>query len=80
MQWAELIYFTIYPAVILVTLTAKKSETLRRFTVRGLLAMALCFPLFLALPFVAPPRPFTPTSFLGTNGRLHEEMLGLLTV
>jgi membrane-associated phospholipid phosphatase/protein-S-isoprenylcysteine O-methyltransferase Ste14 len=64
-EGAELVYCTIYPAVILVTLVAKRTSTLRRFTVRGLLSMGLVFPLFLALPFVAPPRPFVPTSLPG---------------
>jgi membrane-associated phospholipid phosphatase/protein-S-isoprenylcysteine O-methyltransferase Ste14 len=65
LEWAELFYFTMYPGVILVTLVARTKATLRRFAVRGLLSMAIVFPLFLALPFVAPPRPFTPTTLLG---------------
>jgi hypothetical protein len=32
---------------------------------RGLMAMALVFPLYLTFPFIAPPRAFVPSSWLG---------------
>jgi protein-S-isoprenylcysteine O-methyltransferase Ste14/membrane-associated phospholipid phosphatase len=64
-EGSELVYVSTYAAVVLATVVARSRATLRRFAVRGLHAMVLVFPLYLAFPFVAPPRPFTPTSLLG---------------
>ncbi len=64
-QSTELVYVSTYPAVVLAALVAPTQATLRRFALRGLFAMALVFPLFLAVPFIAPPRPFQPTSPFG---------------
>lgn len=65
LQWTEIFYASSYPGVVLASFVAPTRAELRRFATRVLLAMAAVFPLFLALPFVAPTRPFVPTSALG---------------
>jgi protein-S-isoprenylcysteine O-methyltransferase Ste14 len=62
---AEVVYASAYVVVLAVPLLAARARDLRAFMVRGLLAMALVFPAYLALPIVAPPRPFTPHDLLG---------------
>jgi len=59
-EWTELFYLSAYPLAALAPLVAGTSRDLRRFSVRVLLAMAFVFPLYLALPLIAPPRPFSP--------------------
>lgn len=66
-EWTELVYASVYPAVVLAPLTARTRGDLRRFARRGVLAMALLFPLYVLIPAVSPPRPFTPH---GITGRL----------
>ncbi|MBI3662008.1 MAG: prolipoprotein diacylglyceryl transferase [Acidobacteria bacterium] len=64
-QWTEAAYASCYVVTALAPLVAKRASDLRRFAVRGLLAMAVVFPLYLVIPLVAVPRPFTPHSALG---------------
>lgn len=64
-QQTELFYASTYVVVLLVPLLAHSGSALRRFAQRGLVAMALIFPLYLLLPFFVPPRPFNPTTALG---------------
>ena len=64
-EWTELFYASAYPLTMLAPLVAGTSRDLRRFSVRVLLAMALVFPIYLALPLAAPPRPFSPHAPLG---------------
>lgn len=64
-EWTELIYASTYPLVALAPLIAGTRRDLRAFCVRGLLSMAVVFPLYLIVPLVAPPRPFTPHGVLG---------------
>ncbi len=66
----ELIYGSAYPFAVLAPWFAARKADLRKFEVRGLLAMALVFPLYLTLPWVAPDRPFAAHGSLG-------ELLGL---
>lgn len=61
----EAIYVLTYPFVLTAPLVAKSRADLRAIAARGLLASALIFPLYLALPLVSPPRPFTPEGPLG---------------
>jgi hypothetical protein len=64
-EWTEAIYASTYLVVLLAPLLIRSGRALRRFAMRGLVAMALIFPLYLLLPFVVPPRSFTPTSAFG---------------
>ena len=64
-EWTELFYLSAYPLALLAPVVAGTSRDLRRFSVRVLLAMALVFPMYLALPLIAPPRPFSPHGPLG---------------
>lgn len=64
-EWAEISYVSVYPAVCAVPWLARSRGDLRRFSTRVLLAMAIVFPLFLVFPLIAPPRPFTPHGPLG---------------
>jgi membrane-associated phospholipid phosphatase len=65
-EWSELFYLSAYPLACLAPLVAGTSRDLRRFSVRVLLAMAVVFPMYLALPLIAPPRPFSPHGPLGS--------------
>ena len=64
-EWTEALYGSCYVVAGLAPLVAGSSKSLRRFAVRGLLAMAVAFPLFLLLPLVAEPRAFVPEGPLG---------------
>ncbi len=65
MEWTELFYVSAYPLTALAPLAAASSRDLRRFSVRVLVAMALVFPIYLALPLTASPRAFSPHTPLG---------------
>jgi protein-S-isoprenylcysteine O-methyltransferase Ste14 len=64
-QQTELLYASTYVVVLLVPLLARSGSGLKQFAQRGLIAMALIFPLYLFLPFFVPPRAFHPTTVLG---------------
>lgn len=64
-QQTELLYASTYLVVLFAPLLAVSGHALRRFAHRGLLAMALLFPLYLLLPFYVPPRPFFPVGPIG---------------
>jgi membrane-associated phospholipid phosphatase len=65
MEQTEIIYASTYLVVLLTPLMAVSGDALRRFALRGLLAMALIFPLYLLLPVFVPPRPITPATLIG---------------
>lgn len=62
---AEIVYASTYAVVLLAPLITRTRRSLRRFEVDALVAMALVFPLYLALPIVAEPRAFEPHGVLG---------------
>jgi hypothetical protein len=64
-EWTETVYASAYAGVALAPWVARSCRDLRRFMSAGLLSMAVVFPVYLALPLVAPPRPFSPHSPLG---------------
>jgi len=64
-EWSEVFYFSAYIGTALAPLFARARGDLRTFCLRGLWAMAVAFPLYLALPLAAPQRPFTPHTQLG---------------
>ena len=64
-EWAEAFYFSAYLVTALAPMAAGSRVDLRRLCVRGLWAMAIAFPLYLALPLAAPQRPFEAHSVLG---------------
>lgn len=64
-EWTELFYASTYLLVLLAPLAARTKRDLRRFSLSGLVATALVTFLFLAVPLIAPPRPFEPHGFLG---------------
>jgi protein-S-isoprenylcysteine O-methyltransferase Ste14 len=64
-EGTEAIYALTYPFVLLSPLAARSRRDLRALSVNALLACALIYPLYLALPLTAPPRPFTPGGPLG---------------
>jgi hypothetical protein len=64
-EWTEVFYASVYPAVFAAPVVAGTRRDLREFSTRGLVSMALVFPLFLAVPLIAPPRPFEPRGVLG---------------
>ena len=64
-EWSEAFYLSAYLVTALAPLFARTRSDLRAFSVRGLLAMVVAFPLYVTLPLAAPQRPFTPHTALG---------------
>ena len=64
-EWSEAFYASAYVLTALAPFFARTRGDLRAFSVRGLGAMVVAFPLYLAVPLTAPPRPFTPHTALG---------------
>jgi protein-S-isoprenylcysteine O-methyltransferase Ste14 len=64
-QWTEILYASVYVAVALVPLLARTRHQLHWFSIRALLSMAMVFPIYLAVPLIAPPRPFAPHTAFG---------------
>jgi membrane-associated phospholipid phosphatase len=64
-QQTEILYASTYLVVILAPFLVRSGKALRQFAQRGLIAMALIFPLYLFLPIFVAPRPFTLTSPIG---------------
>jgi len=65
LPWTEIVYASVYPIVVLVPLIVRTRHDLRWFSSRGLFAMIIVFPLYLAVPLIAPPHPFVAHSALG---------------
>lgn len=63
--WTEIFYVSVYVVVALVPLMVPTRHALRWFSSRALLSMLIVFPLYLALPLIAPPRPFVLNGMLG---------------
>jgi protein-S-isoprenylcysteine O-methyltransferase Ste14 len=61
LPWTGIFYASIYVVVVLVPLLARTRSNLRSFSQRGLLSMVVVFPLYLAVPFIAPARSFATT-------------------
>ncbi len=64
-EWTELFYASCYVLTALAPFAAGSARDLRRFAMRGLLAMAVVFPLYLVIPLVAEPRSFAPQNVFG---------------
>jgi protein-S-isoprenylcysteine O-methyltransferase Ste14 len=64
-QWTEFIYASTYPVVAGAPLLAATRGDLRRFALRGRLAMAILFALYALVPLVSPPRAFVPDGVPG---------------
>jgi protein-S-isoprenylcysteine O-methyltransferase Ste14 len=64
-EWTEVFYAGAYPFVMIAPLLGGTRRQLREFALSGLLATVLIILLFLTLPLIAPPRPFSPHSLLG---------------
>jgi prolipoprotein diacylglyceryltransferase/protein-S-isoprenylcysteine O-methyltransferase Ste14 len=64
-EWTEAIYASAYVLVLAVPLVAGSRRTLREFSIAGLIGTAVTVLIFLAIPIVATPRPFTPEGFFG---------------
>ena len=63
--WTEVFYASAYAIVPLAVLLAPTRAALRGFMRGAIIAMCVCFPLYLLLPFAAPPRAFEGGGFLG---------------
>ena len=64
-QWTEVLYVSPYLFVTVAPFFAPTNRALRRFVLAGLIATAVGHLIFLTVPAIAPPPPFTPTGFLG---------------
>jgi protein-S-isoprenylcysteine O-methyltransferase Ste14 len=62
---SEIVYASTYLVTALAPLFARTRDDLRTFMTRGLLSMALVFPLYLTIPLVASPRAFVPEGWMG---------------
>jgi len=65
LEWTEAVYASTYALVLLAPFLTRRRRELRTLSVQALLSMAIVFPLWLALPFIASPRPFVATTWLG---------------
>ncbi len=63
--WTEVLYGSVYVVVVLLPLIVRTRHALRWFSSRALLSMVIVFPLYIALPLIAPPRPFVSNGVLG---------------
>jgi prolipoprotein diacylglyceryltransferase len=66
LQWTEIFYVSVYPAVFLAFFVVSTRATLRLLCIRALVSTALVIPIFLSVPLISPPRPFIPSSILGS--------------
>ncbi len=64
-SWTQILYESVYVLVLLVPLVVRTRHDLRLFSSRALLAMMIVFPCYLAVPLIAPPRPFAASGLLG---------------
>jgi protein-S-isoprenylcysteine O-methyltransferase Ste14 len=65
LQSSEALYALAYPFVLATPFVVRSRHELRDSALLALVATAAVIPLYLILPFVAPPRPFEATSALG---------------
>lgn len=63
--WTEVFYISVYFVVLVAPLILRTRHQLRWLSRRALLSMVLVFPIYLAVPLVAPPRPFVASGLLG---------------
>jgi prolipoprotein diacylglyceryltransferase/protein-S-isoprenylcysteine O-methyltransferase Ste14 len=78
---AELLYASTYPVAAAAIFIPRTRGDARKLLVRALLSMAVVFPLYFLLPFVAPPRPFVARGWLGwllLEERAHDTMAAAL--
>ena len=61
LPWTDVLYSSVYVLVSLVPLLARTRHDLRAFSKRGLFSMVVVFPLYFAVPLIAPPRAFVTT-------------------
>jgi len=61
LPWTGILYASVYVVVALVPLLARTRHNLRSFSKCGLLSMVVVFPLYLAVPLIAPARSFAAT-------------------
>lgn len=64
-QWTEAVYGSVYLFVIGTLFVARTQAALRRLAVTALIATVAVTLVYLTVPLVAPPRPFTASSLLG---------------
>jgi membrane-associated phospholipid phosphatase len=72
-QWMELLYVSPYVLVTLAPFVVTTNAQLRRFTLAGILATVIGHLVFVAIPAIAPPRPFEPHGLLGAMMRLDRD-------
>ncbi len=65
MPWTQILYDSVYVMVLLIPLIVRTRHDLRLFSGRALIAMMIVFPFYLAVPLIAPPRPFAASGLLG---------------
>lgn len=65
LEWTEAVYGSVYVFVPAAIFVAPRRRDLRRFAVTGLIATVSATLVYLTVPLIAPPRPFTPATWLG---------------
>jgi membrane-associated phospholipid phosphatase len=76
LPWTGIFYVSVYVMVLLVPLIMRTRHDLRLFSTRALISMVTVFPLYLAVPLIAPPRAFAATGPLAEWLRLERSMDG----
>lgn len=64
-EWSEIFYASTYVLTVVTPLFARTRSDLRAFSVRGLGATLVAFPVFLTIPIIVPARSFTPHTIPG---------------
>jgi Prolipoprotein diacylglyceryl transferase/PAP2 superfamily/Phospholipid methyltransferase len=76
LPWTGIFYGSVYVMVLLVPWIVRTRHDLRLFSSRALISMVIVFPLYLAVPLIAPPRAFSTTGRLAELLRLDRSMDG----
>jgi protein-S-isoprenylcysteine O-methyltransferase Ste14 len=74
LPWTEIVYAAAYPFVVIVSLLARTSAQLRRFSIRGWLATVFVGSIQLLVPLVFPPKAVTGDGALEALMRLERSL------
>lgn len=75
-EWTEAIYASTYLLIMATPLLVKTRPALRQLVLTGLIATAAVTLIYVAVPLVAEPRPFEPTTVLGRLLALERSISG----
>jgi prolipoprotein diacylglyceryltransferase/protein-S-isoprenylcysteine O-methyltransferase Ste14 len=76
LPWTGIFYGSVYVVVLLVPLMVRTRHDLRLFSSRALISMMIVFPLYVAVPLIAPSRAFSAAGPFGDLLRLDRSLDG----